>query len=86
MVRLRKGGDRLTMEYVRKAYGVPAKRGMMVEAYYKKDGKWLLAARGRITSASYNIHINGVPFHPTHNVVYFDKDGSILMDTREVTE
>jgi len=70
------------MQWVRDRYGVPAKRGRLVEIYYRVGSSWRLAARGRIGSASNYIHVDGVGFHPTSGVVYLDDDGSILMDTR----
>lgn len=82
----------MSMKYIRKTYNVPAKRGMRVEVYYhprgwgrlpeNDPGRWKLAYRGRITSASNVLHIDGVPFHPSYGIVYFDKDGSVLLDTR----
>lgn len=72
------------MAYVREYYGVPAKRGRRVKAFYWCNGRWALAADGRITSASQRVHIGGVPFHPTDNLVYFADDGlTVLLDTRE---
>ena len=84
----------MTMQYIRDTYGVPAKRGMLVEAYYRRqpwgdavpvDG-WTLVKRGKITRATHYIFVDGVPFHPTGNIVYYSDDGEVLMDTREVTE
>jgi hypothetical protein len=76
----------MSMAYIRKYYKVPAKRGMTVEAYRKHHDGWQLAYRGRITSASCYVHIDGMPFHPTWGLVYYDKDGSVLCDTRKVSE
>lgn len=73
----------MSMEYVRKTYGVPAKRGRLVEVYYRFQGTWRLALRGRITSASNYIHLDGVPVHPTGNVVYLADDNSVILDTRK---
>lgn len=70
----------MSMSHIRAVYGVPAKRGMLVEVYMS-NGR--LAYRGRIRSASNHIHVDGVPFHPTDNVVYFDDSGRVLLDTRE---
>lgn len=75
----------MSMEYVRKTYGVPAKRGMWVEVYFQRHRcGWTLAKRGRITSASHHLHIDGGgPYHPTYGMVYLDREGGeILMDTR----
>lgn len=81
----------MSMKYARDTYGVPAKRGMLVEVYYRRQpwgegapvGEWILAKRDRITSASHYIHVGGIPFHPTNNVVYYGDDGEVLMDTME---
>ena len=70
----------MSMQYIRDTYGVPAKRGRLVKVYYR--GGTVVCARGRITSASHYIHVNGVPFHPTENVVYLNDDGTVLLDTR----
>lgn len=57
----------MSMEYVRRCYGVPAKRGMAVRV----DGK-----RGIIVRASHYIHVRfdgqkrSVPCHPTWRVEY----------------
>lgn len=76
----------MSMQYVRDTYGVPAKRGMRVEAYYRDViGEWVLAFDGRITSASHYVHVDGIPFHPTAGMVYFDKDGAVLFDGRKAT-
>jgi len=73
----------MSMEYVRKTYGVPAKRGRLVEVYYRFQGLWRLAVRDRITSASNCIYVGGVPVHPTDNVVYLADDNSVILDTRK---
>lgn len=78
-------------DYVRRTYNVPAKRGMYVEIYYMsyaggdptKPLWWSLGYRGKITSFSQYIHVNGLGFHPTDGVVYYDKDFNVLLDTRE---
>lgn len=63
-------------EYVRRYYGVPAKRGMRVIA----DGK-----PGVITSfrdARINVRLDGekrpAPWHPTWHMVYLAPDGTEL--------
>jgi len=73
----------MTMEYIRDTYNVPAKRGMKVEVYYWRSSKWVLAKVGKISSASHYLHIDGIPFHPTYGIVYFDEKGSVLLDTRD---
>ena len=62
----------MSMAWIRKTYGVPAKRGGRVE--YTGDGKSEL---GTITSARHgyiNIrldgHIDPYPFHPTWKLSY----------------
>ena len=75
------------MAYIRTRYGVPAKRGMRVDAYYRHGGAWHLALRGRITSASHRLHLNGGgPYHPTYGLVYLDDEGNVLCDTRQESE
>ena len=71
----------MTMQYVRDTYNVPAKRGRRVEVYYRFGDQWRLAKCGRISSASAYIHVDGVPFHPTDGVVYYD-GAKVLLDTR----
>lgn len=74
----------MSMKYIRKTYGVPAKRGMFVEIYsdlYR--WRYQCVYRGYITSASNYIHVNGIPFHPTKCVVYYDDKGNVIKDTRE---
>lgn len=65
----------MSMASIRRAYGVPARRGMRVRV----DG-----AEGVITSASpssmhLRVRLDGhrhpVPFHPTWRVVYLDAQG-----------
>jgi len=84
----------MSMEYIRKTYGVPAKRGMIVDVYYRRwvppswaetnNTIWTIAlSQGRITSASNYIHVNGIPFHPTYGVVYYGDGGAVLLDTRK---
>jgi len=76
----------MSMQYIRDSYGVPAKRGRLVEVYLS-NGK--LAFRGHIGSASNHIHVkserggHSLAFHPTDRVVYYDDDGeTVLLDTR----
>lgn len=66
------------LEYIRKTYGVPAKRGMKVIA----DGK-----EGIITGVSgayLLIKVDGArfsrPYHPTWHMKYFDDDGKLLAE------
>lgn len=66
----------MTMEYVRKTYGVPAYRGAPVEV--KSEGKWW---SGRITSATHYVHVRTdacpttiLRFHPldTDHIQYLE--------------
>ena len=71
----------MSMERIRRYYGVPAKRGMNVKFF---DIKWELLKDGKITSAtSDKLFIDGCgPYHPTYGMVYLDSEGNILLDTR----
>ena len=69
----------MAAEYVRRHYGVPAKRGMRVIT---------CSGPGRVTSfdgqcvrvllddIGYARH--GLPFHPTWQMTYLDADGKVL--------
>lgn len=64
------------MAWIRKTYGVPAKRGARVA--YLGNGT---TAKGTIRSASHgrlNIQLDGdrftIPFHPTWQLRYLDAD------------
>lgn len=71
------------MEYLRKTYGVPAKRGMFVQIHTGRG----MVHEGRITSCSGNYFcMGGSLWHPTWNVVYYDDDGNVLLDTREAKD
>lgn len=65
----------MTMQYIRDAYGVPAKRGMKVE---------MNGNRGVITSAIHYVFVRfkgyaiSRPCHPTHNIKYFNKYGKVI--------
>lgn len=74
----------MSFDYVRSWYKVPAKRGMRV----KVNGKM-----GTITCGScqyIRVRFDGekISFfcHPTWEVVYYDKDGKVLMNTCESKE
>jgi len=73
----------MSMAYIRKTYGVPAKRGMRVVTYRLCKGDWKLHKAGIITSASHYVFIDGKPHHPTYGLVYLGKAGEVLLDTRE---
>jgi len=70
----------MSAKWVRKTYRVPAKRGMYVEIYGRHG---VMVYEGRISSFSNYIHVDGMPFHPTDGVVYYNEYGSVLLDTRE---
>lgn len=85
----------MSMQYVRDTYGVPAKRGRLVEIFYRYSrsrtysrAEWRLWCRGRITSATNVLYVSGGgPYHPTYGVVYLADDGeTVLLDTRSQTE
>jgi hypothetical protein len=68
-----------SLDYVKNYYGVPAKVGMRV----KVDGEM-----GTITCGDgqyIKVRIDGEKIsancHPTWEVVYYDHDGKVLMDT-----
>lgn len=74
----------MSMEYIRDTYGVPAKRGMKIEAWERVGADWHLRAAGRISSAIgqyLRIDGNGL-WHPTWGIVYFSDDGEVLFDSR----
>jgi hypothetical protein len=70
----------MSMSFVRRFYGVPAKRGRLVawQAGYNQH-------IGRITSApGQYLRISGRgPFHPTWGLVYLDETGNVMLDTRK---
>lgn len=77
------------MAYVRKTYGVPAKRGMAVEVWEWRrwEGRtceWRRTTKGRVTSApGPYLRIDGRgPWHPTWGVVYLSPEGEVLFDSR----
>ena len=72
----------MSMEYIRKNYGVPANRGRRFQSYVFAAGKWTLVYEGRITSATHYIRSKWARFHPTSGIVYLNEDGTVLMDTR----
>ena len=78
----------MSIEYIRKTYGVPAKRGMKIEAWEKVGGDWRLKVSGRISSAIgqyLRIDRNGL-YHPTYGIVYFSEDGEVLFDSRKLPD
>ena len=72
----------MSMEYVRKTYGVPAKRGMLVRHRPVPAWSTLPVAYGRIMSASNYVFVrvdggwsHSVGFHP-HDLSYLNDDWS----------
>ncbi len=65
----------MSLEYVRKYYGVPAKRGRRIEWYYKG-----VMREGTITRATHNIFVrfdgakHSVPIHPTDSGLKYLSD------------
>jgi hypothetical protein len=64
----------MSVEYVRKAYGVPARRGGRVE--YTGDCKTELGTIRSASGGHLNMRLDGVkhtiPFHPTWKLRYLD--------------
>lgn len=64
----------MSLEYISKAYGVPAKRGGRVE--YTGDGKPVLGTIVSASGAHLNIRLDGqkyhFPYHPTWKLRYLD--------------
>lgn len=62
----------MSIEYIRKTYGVPAKRGGRVE--YTGDGERELGTIRSARGSHLNIQLDGVnhtmPFHPTWELRY----------------
>ena len=74
----------MSMDYVREAYGVPAKRGMRVRLASDPGGVVL----GRVTSATHYVFVrwdgsghHPWPYHPT-DLVYLAEDGTELWPCR----
>jgi len=66
----------VSIEWIRKNYGVPAKRGMRVE--YTGDGKpelgTICGARGAHLSIRMDSVKHAMPFHPTWKLRYLDAE------------
>lgn len=69
----------MSIEWVRKRYGVPAKRGGRVEYRPERDGKEAPSKFGTITGAKAGrlmIRLDGnrhsTPYHPTWQLRYLD--------------
>lgn len=74
----------MSIGYIRDTYGVPARRGMKVEAWEKVGAEWRKRATGRISSAiGQYLRIDGDGlWHPTWGIVYLSDDGEVLFDSR----
>jgi hypothetical protein len=70
------------MKYVRKAYGVPARRGGRVE--YTGEGKPELGTIRSASGGHLNIQLDGVkhtlPLHPTWKLRYLDASPEVPRD------
>ena len=64
----------MTMEYIRRYYRVPAKRGGRIE--YTGDGEKELGTIRSARGSHLNVQLDGVnhtmPFHPTWKLRYLD--------------
>lgn len=71
----------MSLDYIRKTYGVPAKRGGRVE-YTDPAGRKVLGTITSARDARLNIRMDGCthaggPFHPTWNLRYLPAQESI---------
>lgn len=68
----------MSMAYIRKAYGVPAKRGGRVE--YTGDGRSEFGTIAGANGAHLSIRLDGLKhtmlFHPTWRLRYLDETGA----------
>lgn len=67
------------MEYIRRTYGVPAKRGMRIEYmsgrdYELMDGT-IVGSKGGYLRIRLDGNRHSGLFHPTYNLVYFTPNG-----------
>jgi hypothetical protein len=76
----------MSLDYIRRTYGVPAKRGQRVQ-YLASDGELV---EGRITGSSggrLRVRLDGNKqsfiFHPTFNLAYRRKGKWVDADKRE---
>jgi hypothetical protein len=67
------------MEYIRRTYGVPAKRGMRVEYMSGRDYELMQGVIVGSKGARLRIRLDGDRcsgiYHPTYNLVYFAPTG-----------
>lgn len=73
----------MSMEYIRKFYDVPAKRGMAVRFMGNRTGKivWSDGAYLRIKFSGCKIAKN---YHPTYTLEYLDSSGAVIWPTMSV--
>jgi hypothetical protein len=64
----------MSMEYIRRFYSVPAKRGGRIEYTYngKTSSGTILSADGAILRVRLDGDKRTVSLHPTYNVIYID--------------
>jgi hypothetical protein len=86
----------VSLEWIRRTYTVPAKRGTRVEVPFSRWAGAPARSRvvherrtGRIAGGSRYLFVrldagpkDPYPYHPRWNVVYFAADGSVALDTR----
>jgi hypothetical protein len=66
----------MSMEYIRKTYGVPCRRGVSVRAWFGDVWRGPMSSIRPIASASNHVHPKGGgTFHPLHRLEYIDADG-----------
>jgi hypothetical protein len=69
------------MEYIRKNYGVPAKRGMRVRSTDPNHGQHREGVIVGSTGARLRVWMDGedcsLYFHPTSHLTYLNPDGSV---------
>jgi hypothetical protein len=67
----------MSMDYIRKAYGVIAKRGMRIE--YTGAGRVergvITGSRGHLLRIKLDGHRRSMPFHPTWEIRYLWEEG-----------
>lgn len=67
----------MSLEYIRKTYGVPARRGGRIE--YNNNGRVEFGTIVGASGAHLSIRLDGMkhtlPFHPTWSLKYMDSDG-----------
>jgi hypothetical protein len=64
----------MSMEYIRKTYGVPAKRGGRVNYMFKEIMGTITGSRGGHLLIKLDGHKRSLPFHPVWQIAYLDQD------------